>query len=453
MKIVSSYSVRLGAVPVNLADTLGKYRGAVDFYIRLIDTRWDRFSECGEPQAAMRLAERLSVPTAKRPEVECDFSSEFYKFPSYLRRSAIADAYGKVSSYRSNLARWENEDPSSRGKRPSAPQAGYSFPAMYKDNCFVRTGTYSARLKVWMRNTWDWIDVALRKCDADYITRRCANRKECVPTLCRRGKVWSLDFPFEENVKLPEQKSIYETRIVSVDLGINSACVCSVMEPDGTVVGRRFLRLRSENDRLEHALDRIVDAQRAGARRMPRLWARAKGLNDDIAVKTARFIVDTAVMYDADVIVMEALDLQGKKRGSKRRRLHHWRSQYVQSMVEHKAHRMKIRISRVCAWNTSRLAFDGSGEVRRGDESERTAGKYSLCEFATGKLYNCDLNASYNIGARYFIREILRPLPAREKERATAKVPSLGKRSTCTLSDLKGLRAVLAASAAGRLSV
>ena len=120
---------------------------------------------------------------------------------------------------------------------------------------------------------------------------------------------------------------------------------------------------------------------------------------------------------------------------------------YVQSMVTQKAHREGIRMSTVCAWNTSRLAFDGSGRVRRGRESERTGGNYSLCEFQSGKVYNCDLNASYNIGARYYVREIIKSLPATAGQQLEAKVPSAVKRSTCTLSTLISLNAVLTAAA------
>lgn len=450
MRITTSYSVRLSP-DSNLSgvhrDTAGKYRSAVDWFIGVIDAEWESYAECRNNQMAVNVTERLCIRTGHNPQPKYDFSEGFYKFPCYLRRAAIADAFGKVSSYRSNLANWLALSPAERKreKRPSVPKAGYVCPVMYRDNCFVRTGTYTARIKVWIRNTWDWADVRLRKTDVDYILRRCSGRKENVPTLRRRGKVWSLDFSFEESVMLPEKKNIYNTSILAVDLGINNACTCSVIKPDGAVVGRRFLRLASEYDRLERALDRIRDAQRTGAKHMPKLWARAKGLNDDIAVKTAQFIVDTAFEYGVDVIVMEALDLQGKKRGAKKQRLHHWRAEYVQSMVTNKAHRMRVRISHVCAWGTSRLAFDGSGPVMRGRESGRTGGSYSVCEFPTGKVYNCDLNASYNIGARYYIREILRSVSERTRKKVTAKVPSLDKRSTCTLSDLKGLRAALAA--------
>ena len=155
--------------------------------------------------------------------------------------------------------------------------------------------------------------------------------------------------------------------------------------------------------------------------------------------------MDTAASFHADIIVFEHLDKNGRKSGSKKQRLHMWKAEYVQNMVESKAHRKGMRISRICAWKTSRLAYDGSGEVKRGKESERTNGSYSICEFTTGKLYNCDLNASYNIGARYFIREILKSLPERERLALEAKDPAAARRSTCTLSTLISLHAVLAA--------
>lgn len=422
-----------------------KYREAVDWFIGMMEAEWNAFADCNNNQMAVRVGEKLCIKTAKNGTPKYSFSDSFYKFPSYLRRAAIAEAFGLVSSYHSSLDNWNDYPVSERKRRPSVPKAGFVYPAMYRDNCFVRTGTYTARIKVWTRNTWDWIEISLRKCDVDYILRRCSNRKECVPTLRQRGKVWSLDFSFEERVTLTDSNNIDSQRILSVDLGLNSACVCSVMTSDGTVVGRRFLHLPSEYDHLRHCIGHIKHAQQSGARRMPGLWAKARGLNDDISVKTARFIVDMAMLYGVDTIVMEALVLNGKQRGSQKQRLALWRARYVQSMVLVKAHRAGIRVSRVCAWNTSRLAFDGSGRVLRGREAEKAGKNYSLCEFPSGKVYNCDLNASYNIGARYYIREILRNQSERTRLALTAKVPSLAKRSTCTLSDLKDLRAAMVA--------
>ena len=213
------------------------------------------------------------------------------------------------------------------------------------------------------------------------------------------------------------------------------------MRSDGAVIGRHFLKLPKEYDYLMHSINRIKKAQQYGNRKTPRLWAKAKGINDAIAVKTAGFITDIAVLYNADVIVFEHLDRKGKVRGSKKQRLHMWRSQYVQSMVENKAHRLSMRVSHICAWGTSRLAFDGSGYVLRGKDADLN--NYSLCKFSNGKIYNCDLSASYNIGSRYFIREILKSLPVRERLELEAKVPQVSKRSTCTLSTLINLNAEL----------
>ena len=184
---------------------------------------------------------------------------------------------------------------------------------------------------------------------------------------------------------------------------------------------------------------------------MPRLWAVVKGINDDIAVKTAAFIMDTATRYEADVIVLEHLDRTGKKKGSNKQKLHMWRSQYVQGIVQHKAHQNGMRVSRVCASKSSLLAYDGSGEVKRGKKIGLES--YSLCKFQNGKVYNCDLSASYNIGSRYFIREIMKSLPERVGLDLAAKVPQVSKRSTCTFSTLINLYAVLASCTAQGLSI
>lgn len=436
MKVVTSYSVKIKTYNHIFRETVNMYRAAVDFFIGVCLSEWDNIVSVDGDKLRQRYVELQTHRIEENPAPKYDFDREFYKFPSYLRRAAISEAVGLVSSHKSNLERYEGNH---TGKAPSRPKAGNVFPAMFRENCFVRTGTYTAKLKVFIRNTWDWLAVDLKKGDVDYILRRCKDRKECAPILRKRGKEWFLDFAFEEKVSLSDAH-IQERTIVAVDLGLNSACTCSVMRSDGTILDRKFLSLPGEQDSLTHAINRIKKAQQHGNYKTPRLWAKAKGINDNIAVRTANFIVDTAILWSADVVVFEHLDLQGKKRGSKKQRLHHWRAQYVQSIVETKAHRLGMRISRVCAWGTSKLAFDGSGPVERGID-----GNYSICRFKNGKTYNCDLSASYNIGARYFIREILKSLPETAGLDIRAKVPECSKRTTCTFSTLLSLNAALAA--------
>ena len=443
MKITTSYKVKIKHYNDIFRETVALYRAAVGFLAEVCLAEWDAISALNGSKARLTCVESLTHRTAGRPQVPYDFDQRFYKFPSYLRRSAINEAVGKVSSYKSNLVNWESSDPKARGRKPRLEGYGNTYPCMYRTDMYQETGDpYAVRIKAFIRNTWDWITLSLNKGDADYIARRCASRKKLAPTLLKRGKEWFLAFPFEERASLCDTP-VTESTIAAVDLGLNNSTCVSVMRPDGTVLGRHFLKLPKEYDCLEHATGRIRKGQRHGAKKTPRLWAIAKGINDGVAVKTAQFIIETAVLYDCDVIVMEHLDVRGRKRGSKKQRLHLWKAMYVQDIVSIKAHRLGMRISRVNAWGTSRLAYDGSGYTERGHDAGLAS--YSLCRFKSGKVYNCDLNASYNIGARYYIREILAALPARDRLRTEAKVPRCCKRSTCTLSDLISLNAALAA--------
>lgn len=434
MDIFSTYSVKIKNSHGSFADTVELYRKAVDFFIDVTIKEWNIFKDISHNNC-IKPMEELTNPTKKRPIVKYNFAIDFYKFPSYYRRAAIMEAVGKVNSYKSNYENWLKDR---KGDKPGLPVSGYGYPSLYRKNCYKRTGTYTAEVKVFIRNTWDWIKVELRKSDVDYIQRHCSNRTECVPTLHKRGKNWYLDFSFEEKVIL-STTSVYEQRIVSVDLGINNACVCSVITSDGTVIGRKFLSLPKEKDSLKTAVNRIKKAQQNRAHKTPRLWARAKGINEHISQKTAQFIIDVAILYSAHVIVFEHLKLDGKKKGSKKQKLHMWRVRSVQRIVTDKAHRLDIRVNHVNAWGTSKLAYDGSGFV------ERDKNNYSMCTFSNGKRYHCDLSASYNIGARYFIREILKSLPEKVKLDIEAKVPQCSKRSTCTLSTLISLNAELTA--------
>ncbi len=413
------------------------YRDVVSFLIRVVMEKWEEVEAAGGLQIRQTYyVERLIHHTKKRPMVEYEeFDVTFYKLPSYMRRAAIAEAIGKVESYMSNLKRWEGI-----GKAPGKPEAGYTYPVLYKDNMYEQTGDYTARIKVWIRNTWDWMEVRFRKSDADYIRRHCSDCGQFSPTVVRKGKRWFLQFPFSRSISL-KQKELKEQTVLAVDLGINNACACSAMRADGTVLGREMFRMPREEDSLNHRLNKVRKAMKTGHRHFPALWASVVNVNWQIAVGTARFIAAMAEKHKVDVIVFEHLELNGKKKGKNRRqRLHMWKCRDVQSMVACKAHCMGIRVTHVCAWNTARLAYDGSGEVERGINRN-----YSICRFSTGKIYNCDLNASYNIGARYFIREILKTLSVTTGLDISAKVPECSRRSTCTLSTLRNLNAALAA--------
>lgn len=436
MKMYTTYSVKIKHYNSIFKETVTIYRHAVDYILNVCLENWKEISSL-EGRNRFVYVEHLIHATKDNPAPAYGFDSKFYKMPSYMRRGAINEAIGKVSSYTSNLANW-NKNPI--GKKPSYPKAGYAFPFMYRKGMYNQTSDYTAQIKVYTRNTWDWINIDLRKSDMDYIARHCHDRKQCAPTLQKRGHEWFLDFPFEEKCTLNDT-SVFDRTIVAVDLGINTAATVSIMQSDGTILGRHFCKLPEETDRLMHSVNRVKKAQQNGNHKTPRLWAKVKGINHDISVKTAEFIIETAVSYNADVVVFEHLDKTGKVCGSKKQRIKLWRSQEVQSLVANRAHRLGMRISRVCAWGTSALAYDGSGRVLRGKDAGFNT--FEICKFPNGKVYNCDLSASYNIGARYFIRKILKSLDENSRLRIEVKIPQCSKRSTCTFTTLINLNAEL----------
>ena len=260
MRIMTSYKVKIKHYNHIFRDTVEQYRRAVRFFLEVCDARWAELSALTGKGRNNRM-ERLTIQTAKNSSPEYNFSQEFYKFPCYLRRAAIQEALGLYSGYREKLEAWEKNP---AGRKPSMCRAGGMMPAMYRDNMYVRTGAYTAKVKVYIRNTWDWLEVDLRKSDVDYISRHCAGRKECVPTLRKSGKQWFLAFGFQEEQAL-HTKPAWEQRILSVDVGLNNACTVTAMEADGTVTGRAFLSLPGEEDSLSHAVNRIKKAQHHGA--------------------------------------------------------------------------------------------------------------------------------------------------------------------------------------------
>lgn len=444
MKIISTYSVKIRHYNRIFKDTAKAYRAAVDFFIDVALREREAFRGLAPANGGTAAMEAMTHRTARHPKPQYDFDAKFYKFPSYLRRAAIMEAFGDVSSYLSNLKNWEEDG--RKGRQPGVPQAGRTFPVLYNGNMFLQGDSpYTARIKIYRGNDWVWLNVSLRKGDADYILHHCGGCAQMSPKLTLRGREWFLDFPFEEERELGDT-AIWERRILAVDLDIGNAyaCVCSAMDADGTIYGRHFLKLPEETDRLRAAIGRIKKAQQHGASYFPGKWAAARAANTRIAVLAAQFILQAAILYHVDAIVFGHLGYKVRKHSGKG--IHLQRARRIQEMVGHKANREGIRVSRVCAWDAGYLAHDGSGRVKRGGYARGSAAGHKngpICVFQDGKAYHCGLNASYNIGARYFIREILKSLPEKERLGLEAKVPSASRRSTSTLSTLFSLRAAL----------
>ena len=349
------------------------------------------------------------------------FDGRFPYMPAYTRRAVVADALGMVSSYMSNRARWEALPPGGRGREPVI-----GYPSRYeltfydqeRDLCDIEKGIIS--LKLYDGHAWGWHRFRVRASDAKYIARMKAARKMLSPVVEKVRGRYRIRFSFAEDRALVSDEDPLGYRVLAVDLGINAPASWCVMTADGTVHARGVIRLGCEEDRLRRLINRKRMYQQAG-KRPKSIYRMVTGANRALSIETCRAVIDKAALYGADCIVFEHLDRKGRVRGrGYRERIHMWRAEDVQRRVEVQAHRHGMRVSRVCAWGTSRLAFDGSGPVTR------DKGNFSICTFADGKRYNCDLSASQNIGARYFLRLLA-------EEPGCPEMPATPKRTYATL--------------------
>ena len=432
MKITSSYGVELRKQNIPIRQTLDVYRSAVSYLTEIYEQVWEELERIPETKKRFNEAEHL-IHTTKKNQARFDFDIRFPKMPSYLRRASIQHALGSISSYKTRMGMWEKLG--QIGGKPKLVHENHAMPVFYRDVMYRENenGKDAAYLKLYDGHDWKWFHVRLSHTDMEYLRKNWSGKKASAPTLERRYRKYFLRFSYTEDVILTKVP-IREQIICSVDLGINTDAVCTIMRSDRTVLGRKFIDFLSEKDRMYRVLGRISRFQRKhGSVQVKSRWAYAKRLNTELGRKIAGAVTGYAEENHADVIVFEYLEIKGKISGRKKQKLHLWKKRDIQKRCEHQAHRRGMRISRICAWNTSRLAYDGSGTV------VRDSGNHSLCTFQNGKRYNCDLSASYNIGARYFIRELLKPLPATERSLLEAKVPSVKRRISCVYADLREL--------------
>ena len=414
-----SYGVRLTGHNWRIfTPTMKVFRSAVKDLVSIVLENYDDIEGMTSNQAQTYIKNLVHSTRTNNAKYHF-FDKKYYKYPSEFLKSTITTAIGIVSSYKELYKSWDENG--RKGKAPRLNTNHNVFPCLFHRDMF--------------------------KSDIKYIHEQFEQYgiKEKAPVLVKRMHKYELRFQYVTATGLPVLKYVSSNigkneskllRVCAVDLGVDNDAVCSIIKYDGTVTARKFIRFAVEKDRMYKILEQIKKNQQNGNLRTPRLWRFVDNYNQAISTKTATEIIDFALLYSAQVIVMEHLEFKGKKSGSKKQRLHLWRKKEILNRVTDLAHKYNMRVSTVNPRNTSKLAYDGSGFVMRGIN-----GKYSVCMFMTGKIYNCDLSASYNIGARYLIREFLKTVSSNIEEQLRAKVPEAFKRTLCTLSTLISLRA------------
>lgn len=412
--------------------TAGLCLEALTFCVSVFEQEWDllgRLSGRTRRRTADLMIHSTRDNTARYPE----FDLRFANMPAYTRRTVIAKALGIVSSYRSNLANWQALAPAQRGKEPSP-----GLPQRYELTFYDQERKLSCLekgqigLKLYDGHSWDWYYFQIAGSDASYLSKLCRTRKMLSPAVEKVYGKYRIRFSFEEKQELVQEEDRLAYTVLAVDLGINAAASWCVMTAEGAVHAKGVIRLACEEDRLNRLVNRKRLYQSSG-KKSRCIYRWVTDANRRLSIQTTKALLDVAVLYHVDCIVFEYLDGKGKVRGKKyRERIHLWRKNDVQKRVGLQAHRHGMRISRVCAWGTSRLAYDGSGYTDRHSVCRYKHGEkvynYSLCTFPNGKVYNCDLSAAQNIGARFFLREY--------EKNEVEDLPSTPQRTLCTLRQL-----------------
>ena len=132
MKFTSSYDVKLTGDLKALESSIVLYRKALHFVIPIVNIHWNEIKDFEYRNQRMMYTEKL-IHSTKKNQAQYNFDKKFLKFPTYLRRAALNCALGIVSSYRSNLANWEQNP---KGQIPQLSLTHYTYPAYYKGNLF-----------------------------------------------------------------------------------------------------------------------------------------------------------------------------------------------------------------------------------------------------------------------------------------------------------------------------
>lgn len=404
-----------------VANTLALYNSALNYVCDVVLKHYDEINELNNLEGRMYL-EHL-IHNTKNNIAKYDFDSIYYKLPCYLLRDIESKAIGHIFSYKSNLDNYKKEryNKISNGKKFKKREPSLSkcnlLPSFYKGNMYKMISDNKIALKIYEDNDWKYEEFKLKKNDLKYINK--INGKRYNPEIKIIGKKIYIKFTFEiEDLKL-QDKELNKRIICGVDLGVNNDATISIMNYEGTILGRHFINTNNK-DLMNHLLNKKRKIQRNSGNykylRNLHINNKINSINENIVNHTANQIIKICLSYGVDVIVFENLRHKFKRaKRSFRARLHRWRKIAIYNKAYEMAHRNGIRVSTVNPNGTSKYAYDGSGEVERDNDN------YSICKFVSGKIYNCDLSASYNIAARYYIRETLKPLDVNSRSELETK--------------------------------
>ncbi|WP_293082230.1 transposase [Moorena sp. SIO3H5] len=387
-----------------LSQTIKVYRRICRYLVGIVFTHWPELGKLSSEEQTPRV-EGLMHASAKRPEVKYpQINRVFHKFPSYYRRAAISFAIGQVSSYMTRYRDWQAGNRKRRDAKPPRfnPNAG-CYPTLYQGQCYKLHGLDAIDIKVFTGSDWVWTTVQITGLRQRH---EIAGNKMLSPSLILNAKSCHLSVPFD--CKPPKRKP--NKNVVAVDLGINTTATVTVVTFDGTVIHREFIHPGRDIDRRDKRLKSVSTRASQTMGKGGNLhkgfcsntYRKCRNINQQISHIVSKGIVQIAQQFNSDAIVFENLKgwkaRGGRKRSHLRQRFHGWLKAMIRDFTEMKWRELGGKVIDVVAAYTSKLAYDGSGTVKRDSKN------YALATFPSGKRINADLNGAYNIAARGILK-------------------------------------------------
>ncbi|NEN97866.1 MAG: IS200/IS605 family element transposase accessory protein TnpB [Moorea sp. SIO3I7] len=417
---------------VLLSETVEVYRRACRYLVGIIYTHWGELGDLTADQLTPAV-EKLMHKTAKRPNIKYpQFNKTFYKFPSYLRRAAIAFSAGQVSSFVTRYRDWQSGSRKRKDAKPPRLNASTGcYPSLYKGQCYKLHGFNTVEVKVFNGSDWIWTDVHITGLRERHLV---ASNKMMSPSIVINNRGYYLSVPFTCK---PEKRKP-EANVTAVDLGINTTATIAVVTHSGTVIHAEFVHPGRDIDRRDKRLKSVSTRASLTMGKGGKLhkgfcsktYDKCRRINHQIGHIVSKRIVEIAKKFNSSAIVFENLKgwrpKGGKKRSNLRQKFHGWLKSKIRDFTEMKWAELGGRVVEVVAAYTSKLAYDGSGVVKRNSK------KYSLATFTSGKRFNADLNGAYNIGARGVFKLVCR----NDNEGRSSKRSGRPPRSWVCLCDL-----------------
>ncbi|MGB3239953.1 MAG: hypothetical protein WBB29_16775 [Geitlerinemataceae cyanobacterium] len=420
----------------NLLNTVQEYRRLCRFLVTVICTHWVNLGGLSGAHLVPAV-ERLVHRTAKNPNPKYpQFQCAFHKFPSYLRRAAIMFAAGQVSSYMTRYRDWQSGQSRNRkdAKPPILKSSAGCYPTLYKGQCFKLHGFEQVEIKVFTGTDWIWMTMPIVSVRERH---KISTNQMKSPSLIISDKSCHLSVPFECHPEKIKGAGL----VVAVDLGINTTATVSVVSQDGTVIHREFIHPGRDIDRRDKRLKSVSMRAKKTMGKGGKLcqgfcqntYRKCRNINQQIGQIVSLRITQIAQSESANAIVFENLKgwkpKGGKKRSNLKQRFHGWLKSLIVELTQRKWAECGGQTITILAAYTSKLAYDGSGQVKRHKNN------YALATFSSGKKYNCDLNGSYNIAARGWQKLDSRKDYEKRPSKSSGRLP----RSWACLCDLWAL--------------